>query len=227
MRIGICDDNEKEHAFLMQTCDLYGEHTYMHFYSGEELLHAERFPELLFLDIEMSALNGLDVMYHLERSNPSPYILFYTCHIELISDAFGKKVLGFLRKPVSAREIRKYLCRAEGLLTAQETVLLENDEKLSLGNILYIESDGNYSIFHTGTRELVFSRIGMKEWAEQLSHASFSYIHRKYIVNLYHVRDISGQFMVMADGERLPISRRRLRETRQNFKDFLFHKKSF
>ena len=211
----------------MQTCDLYGKHTYMHFYSGEELLHGERFPELLFLDIEMAGMDGLDLMHHLERSNPGPYILFYTCHGELISDAFGKKVLGFLRKPASAREIRKYLIRVEGLLTAQEIITLENNEKVSLGNILYIESDGNYSIFHTGTRELVFSRIGMKEWAEQLFPASFSYIHRKYIVNLYHVRDISEQSIILADGRRLPISRRRLKETRQNFKDFLFHKKSF
>ena len=227
MKIGICDDNEKEHIFLMQTCNLYGEHTFIHFYTGEELLNAAKLPDLLFLDIEMPALNGLDAMYHLEKSTPSPYILFYTNHAELISDAFGKKVLGFLRKPISAREIQKYLLRAEGLLTVQQTITLENNEKISLGNILYIESDGNYSIFHTNTRELIFSRIGMKEWADKLSYASFSHIHRKYIVNFYHVKELKEPYIILASGLQLPISRRRMKETRQSFKEFLFNKKAF
>lgn len=227
MKIGICDDNEKEHLFLMQACSLYGEHTYIHFYSGEDLLNAAELPELLFLDIEMPALNGLDAMHHLEKSSPSPYILFYTCHTELMADAFGKKVLGFLRKPISIREIQKYLLRVEGLLAVQENITLENNEKILLVNILYIESDGNYSIIHTNTQERHFSRIRMKEWADKLSHASFSRIHRKYIVNYYHVKEITGQNVILANGQHLPISRRRITDTRQSFKNFLFNKKAF
>lgn len=226
MKIGICDDDEKEHLYLMQTCNLYGEHTYMHFYSGEELMNATELPELLFLDIEMPSLNGLDAMRHLENSSVSPYILFYTCHTELMADAFGKKVLGFLRKPISVREIQKYLLRTEGLLTIQENVILENNDKIMLGNILYIESDGNYSIFHTSTQEIYFSHITMREWAAKLSYASFSRIHRKYIVNYYHVKEIKEQYVVLANGQQLPISRRRISETRQSFKNFLFNKKA-
>lgn len=224
MIIGICDDRELEHSSLMELCKLYGEHDFLHYYSGEELLDADRLPELLFLDIEMPGTDGLSIMRKLECTSGSPYIIFYTSHIELGMRAYGTKVIGFLQKPVSGSDVEKCLARTQNLLSMNDYITFENNQKVRSRDIVYIESSKNYAIFHPVKGTPIFSRISMAEWADSLP-SCFVSIHKSYIVNFYHVDRLDKNHIVLDDNDNktLPISRRRQKEVVAKYENFLFH----
>ena len=227
MIIGICDDNKREHPYLMQLCDLHGTYSYLHYYSGEALLHSQELPELLFLDIKLPGLDGLDVMRKLELLPSSPYIIFYTSHMELLPDAFGKKVIGFLQKPATDGDVEKCLIHAQRLFTMEGYITFDKNKKAFYYEVTYIESSRNYTIFHLLNGETIISRTAISKWANSLP-ACFSYIHRTYIVNLHHVTMHEKTHFILnnTNQETLPISRRRQKKVIQEYEDFLFQWKS-
>ena len=65
---------------------------------------------LLFLDIEMKGLTGIELKTLLEKTNPSIFIVFTTTHEEMMPEAFGRNVISFLTKPLDLNSIKHCIC---------------------------------------------------------------------------------------------------------------------
>ena len=106
MRIAVCDDQVIYREELIKQCKtILNENTYYGcFDSGECLLHAEEEFDLLFLDIEMTGMDGIQVKDILEQKQSSMKIIFLTSHEERMIEAFGNHVIGFLKKPIQRME---------------------------------------------------------------------------------------------------------------------------
>ncbi|MBP3351164.1 MAG: response regulator [Lachnospiraceae bacterium] len=109
--IGICDDEELHRKHVKELCDKYfmeytQEYKCVEFESGEEFLQFEEHKlHLLFLDIELGGMNGIEMLSHLEEDDNVWRVVFISSHEEMVFDTFGVKTLGFERKPAQYERI--------------------------------------------------------------------------------------------------------------------------
>jgi len=172
--------------------------------------------DLIFSDIEMPQMNGLQFLKSLKNA---PALIFTTAYRNYAVEAFDLDVVDYLMKPISlermARAINRYHDRqkkqleAVGAITsAEEMINLKVDKKivrLSLDKIDYFESFGDYAICRHEGGKLV-SRETLAHLVDLLPPDRFVRIHRQFIVPLAKIESISGNTVYVREKE-LPVGR--------------------
>ena len=197
-------------------------------------LIADNSIDVLFLDIQMPMLTGLDFIKSLE--NP-PLVVIITAYRDFAIESFELDVVDYLLKPVPLPRFLKAINKVTGLLklrkgenektvvpnnektkedaAEQEHLFLRVDKKMVkvfLKDILYIESLKDYIRVKTKTEELIV-HYTLTAITEQLPADKFMRIHRSYTVALRKVKAIDGNCVEVA-GKLLPIGRNFLQETK-------------
>lgn len=192
-------------------------------------------PDLVFLDMEMPELNGLEVAAAIGAER-MPATIFATAYDSYALPAFDANAMDYLVKPFDAIRFGQALDRARRWLRGGAlelgrkqlgTVLEQLAPKRETGRLLvrcgqsqmlvraadvyYISAEGNYVRLHTTTGEHLI-RESMGGMIERLRDEDFRRIHRSYIVNMDHVRKLLPWFggdslVMMADGARLTLTR--------------------
>lgn len=150
--------------------------------------------DLLFLDIEMSEMNGMDLCEQLPKDIR---VIFTTAYSQYAVESYRKNALDYLLKPISYCQ---FLCAATKILSQYEctsseknieTIFVKSESKLKkikLKEVLYIEGLKDYVKIHlNGGQPSVVSLMSMKSLEEMLSTNNFMRVHRSYIVNLNNV----------------------------------------
>ena len=136
-------------------------------------------------------------------------IIFITGFYEYFSDGFDVSALHYLIKPVDSVKLYPVLDKAvDNLAYRQRSVLIttpDEDIKVSLADICYIESANVYVDVHT-VRGTYRTRISLAKFTEQLDDTFFK-VHRSYVVALKYVKKISRTDITMINGATVPISR--------------------
>lgn len=171
--------------------------------------------DLLFLDIQMPGLNGLDFTRSLKDG---PRVIFTTAFEQYAIEGFKVDALDYLMKPVSYPEFLTAVNKARRWFEKVEkqprnenksTIFVKTDYKLvqiELNSILYIEGLKDYvKIYQEGTDRPVLSLMSMKSLEENLPQKGFMRVHRSYIVNLDKVRTIERNRIVFGKAY-IPIS---------------------
>jgi two-component system LytT family response regulator len=193
-------------------------------------------PELVFLDVQMPELNGLEVLANL-RKDKLPAIIFVTAFDTFALKAFEAHALDYLLKPVSDERFFEALTRVKAYLADREAgglrdrllglvrELTESPKYISrlavesggsfiflkVGEIDWIEAAGNYLSLHVGKQSyLLRGRISGLE--KNLPPGQFFRVHRSTIVNLDRIKEFQPLFkgeglIVLRDGSRLSASR--------------------
>lgn len=210
MKIGICDDDPKTREQLNNLCHNLGYIDTYQFDSGEELLSSDICPSLtlVFLDIEMNGMTGIEVKNILEQKCPFTLIIFNTSHEEQIKDAFGRNVISFISKPFSEISIKTNIERAAALSCNFLPIKINDEVSVPCQDILYVTSEHKYSIFYTNNGNSFSSRKALKDWAKELEEFDFYPISRGIIINLKHYKKIQDKKVVLYNGMSFPISRR-------------------
>jgi DNA-binding LytR/AlgR family response regulator len=183
--------------------------------------------DVVFLDVEMPGLTGLEAapLVH-ERSDP-PAIVFVTAHAEYAVDAFAVEAFDYLLKPVDPDRLARVVERLrertmENAAPVEKIPVVAGGgtELLDFDQIHYAQADGDYSRIHTYDRAYLCT-ASLGELADRLP-GGFARIHRSYIVNLAKVaavrRASPDRFRVqLADAARteLDVARRQSREIRE------------
>lgn len=214
--IGICDDEKIHRDQIRDLCEQYFEacpqkHGYVEFSSGEEVLAypGERMV-ILFLDIEMGDVSGLDVLERLQKSDFVWRIAFVSSHKEKCLDTIDVKTLAFLEKPVTFSGVKKCLSIALRENAQNKTAtftVLEGKKDVELSDIVYIQADRHYvSVFAKKSDFTGYDSL--KQYEEQLKGTTMVRIHKSYLVNLQYVKKLFAEEVLMTDGRRLPIGRK-------------------
>lgn len=212
--VGICDDEAGEREKIQSFCKQYfrksGQKGVCAFFSsGEEVLaYAGKRMHLLFLDVEMEEIDGLQVLRELEQSDLVWRVVFVTSHQETVFDSFGIKTLGFEKKPVCYDNIEKWLqiaIREQKKNRVIECNTMNGIRLFELEDLCYLEAQRNYVKFCTKNDELLVAG-NLKTWEEKLSDAFLVRVHKTYLVNLMQVSMI-GTNVKLKDGRQLPIGR--------------------
>ena len=184
-------------------------------------------PDVVFLDMRMPGLDGLQV---LERVRHTPRVIFTTAFEEFAVAAFEIRALDYLLKPFSASRLRLALDRAREVVAVDSTLLerasaaLRRDVPrqvfvrmggkllaLPVDSIERIDGSDDYSsVWANGRSYLLYRRLA--EFAELLSPAGFVRVHRSHIVNVSHIasaRSTEGGRLELAlrSGAVVPVSR--------------------
>lgn len=169
--------------------------------------------DLIFLDIQMPKLTGIDFVKAL--ADP-PLIIFTTAYSEYALEGFELDVVDYLLKPISFARFLKAVEKAQVFLHAKsKEVTITDDfffikcngkiEKIVMPDIIYIEAMANYVILHTRQKKyityLTFSGI-----EAQLPSALFVRIHKSFLVAISAIQTIDGD-EVITNLMRLPISK--------------------
>jgi len=178
-----------------------------------EVLHKEPV-DLIFLDIQMPGLNGLQFI----SSLPSPpMVIFITAYKEHALEGFNLNAVDYLLKPVAferflkacnkAQELYDLRVGATGALPDYFFVYVEyNLEKISIPSILYIEGMKDYvKVFMEGATRPLITKMSMKAMEEKLAGHRLARIHRSYIVHLDKITSIRRDLVVVGKAE-LPVS---------------------
>lgn len=177
--------------------------------------------DLLFLDINMPYLSGLEFLEQLE--NP-PMCILTTAYSEYALEGYRLQIVDYLLKPIAFNRFYQAVNKAQQQFiiteklkknTALEDPFLyvrQGDAfiKVSWVDILYIESMQNYVKLHFKDKSLVIYQT-MKSIEESLSDEHFFRIHKSFLVNVTHIEMISGGRLYINKIE-LPISRNRKEE---------------
>lgn len=180
-----------------------------------ELLHKEKV-DLIFLDIQMPGLNGLQFVQSLQHP---PMIIFVTAYKEHALEGFNLDAIDYLLKPVSFERFLKACNKAQELFNLQQKPITKEDMpgyffvyveynqvKITIADIIYIEGMKDYvKIFITSSSKPVITKMSLKSLEERLSGYRFVRIHKSYIISADKVTAIKRDLICIGDTE-LPLS---------------------
>lgn len=179
-------------------------------YKAIEVLNRET-ADLIFLDIQMPQLTGIEVM---QLFNQRHNFIIISAYPEYALDAFQFHVVDFLLKPVTFnrfyQSVEKYNRWQENFQSAEGTdsaLFVKADRKhykIATDTILYIEGLKDYIRIHTTTEKIMVLET-MKDILEKLPPKEFVRIHRSYIIPLNRIRVIEGNQIGLIDGTFLPV----------------------
>jgi two-component system LytT family response regulator len=190
-------------------------------------------PQLLFLDVQMPGVNGIDLAYKLADSgNVMPQIIFTTAYDRYALQAFDLHAVDYLLKPFTAERLHSAVDRARGQLQANQKsaerepgngsgtnsfasrIVFKSRGRilfLPVSEIRWIGAEENYVRICNGT-ETHLLRETMASMEKRLDPSLFLRVHRSAIVNLQYVKEVRtesrGDFIVqLKNGQKVPMSR--------------------
>lgn len=172
--------------------------------SAKALMHEENV-DLIFLDVEMPELSGIDLLDMLD--DDKPMIIFVTSKEEYAVKAFDFEAVDYLLKPVQRDRFQRAVEKALDLFENKQSVqsgmthlFVKKDGNLvriRLSSIQYIEAAADYMIIFTDSERFIVHTT-MKGLIERLPEDDFCRIHRTYTVRLDKVEAIEDQAVVVA-----------------------------
>lgn len=181
--------------------------------------------DVVFLDIHMPGLTGLEMAQVLGRFRDPPAVVFVTAHDAHAVDAFDLSAVDYVLKPVRQERLAEAVRRVterSGAPAApvEEQVPVERGgvtRFLARGDIRYVEAQGDYARLHTD-RDSYLVRTPLSTLEEDWRDSGFVRIHRSLLVSLAHVDELrveGGRCSVLVAGQLLQVSRRHTPQLRE------------
>ncbi len=247
IRVMIVDDEEparSELRFLLENLrevEIVGE-----FSSGEATIKAipSLNPHLIFLDIEMAGLNGIQTAEKINPNHIVPLLVFATAHEEFAVKAFELNAVDYLLKPFSAKRVAKCIEKVQVLLQeAMQPSPKKRETDLPAPSYtlrkLAIEHNGKASVIDTKdiiaaycnegqlsirtSDKCYYSNMPLQDLHSRLDERLFFRTHRAYLVNIEKIREIipwfNGTYNLILEGltEEIPVSRQQVPKLKKIF----------
>ena len=215
-KIAICDDLAPDRNYLSSLCETWSRHNRYHiqiskFTSAENFLfyYAEKKDfDILLLDIEMGAMDGVTMARKLRQDNQTVQIIFITGYSDYISDGYEVDALHYLMKPIQEEKLFTVLDRAVTKLIKNEKVLniISQGEmiRLPICQINYAEVNSNYITIHS--QQTITLKMTLSELEQKLD-SHFFRAGRSALVNLKRISRVTKKEIYLQDGSIIPLPR--------------------
>lgn len=227
IRIAVCDDepeviekiNDSVTRFLTNNKHGFITEKYS---SGEALIGAKKKFDLIFLDIEMKELNGIEAAQIIRSEDINVKIVYVTSYSDYWRRAYKVHAFDFISKPFSYEDIHNVLSDFLKIYNAGNEKTIEfrtasGATFLNIKDILYFyikDKEKRKVIVSTGHSEYILTE-SLKEIYARLDSEQFYKAHKSCIVNLAYVKSMSknnGGFIVMTDGMSIPLAIKKQKE---------------
>lgn len=211
MKICVCDDEKNIIEMIIGFINnISPEYIVKDFTSGNALLASSEIYDIVFLDIQMNGLNGIQTAKELKKRSPEIIIIFTSNYPEFVTDAFAVQAFQYIIKPIDRENFNKIFISAVEAYKKSHyiySVKCGNEEFLiDVRDIIYIETYGRkLRIITTSERHEYIGRISNE--FEKLKHFYFVRVQRCCIVNMAYVKNYSKSSFELKDGQIMPISK--------------------
>ena len=215
-KIAICDDFAADRKYISSLCERWSRHNcyriqISEFTSAENFLfyYAEKKDfDILLLDIEMGAMDGVTMARKLRQDNQTVQIIFITGYADYISDGYEVDALHYLMKPIQEEKLFAVLDRAVTKLIKNEKVLniISQGEmiRLPICQINYAEVNSNYITIHS--QQTITLKMTLSELEKKLD-SHFFRAGRSALVNLKKISRVTKKEIYLQDGSIIPLPR--------------------
>ncbi len=232
MRIAVCDDDETAVFFLRELIESYPKQKLSAdgYSSGEDLLRTGNIYDLIFLDIDMKGIDGIETARRIRIHDRKVKIVYVTSYKEYAGKAFSVHAFGYLLKPVKQEKIWKQI--EDALLWQEEEApevkqveftAVEGLVRLPVDMIYYFEYQ-NRRIYMKAKDTTYEMRGKISDIAGRMEEYGFSVPHKSFVVNLYHVKNIKGYEILMMNGEWIPLSQKQAVQFKEKLSLYLADK---
>lgn len=230
IKIAICDD---EMTFVDKINTLISEWSAQNQYfsviqtfsNGQNLIYDiedGQHYDLVILDIEMPAINGMEVADAIRRLLPNILVIFVTSHTEYALDAYELSIFRYISKADLEDKLRHAFLDAVKLIQIQQndSYIIQNQnrlERIPCKNIMYITHEGKNSLFMTNLpNDSVYrERKTIQQVYQNLDHNAFFLIDRGCIVNLTQIISVKNNECILNGDIHLPVSQARMRPLKE------------
>ena len=176
-------------------------------------------PDIVFLDIEMNSINGLEIAKKLPHNC---CLIFTTAHAQYALDGFNLDAVDFLHKPIAYDRFDRAIEKAIRNISVwnnkndQETIVVKqeyNNINILLSDIFYIEALENYCKIYRINGNSVISRLNIKTIHKMLPQNTFLRVHRSFLIPTNRIQKFSKQEIWLKGLSRpIPVGRRYAKE---------------
>lgn len=199
-------------------------------YSGSEELLADFTPHkysILFMDIYMDGLPGIEAAQQIRRQDESCLIVFLTSSSDHLPQAFRCHAFDYLQKPVTQTDISRVLQDALRLMQTdiQYLEFTHNRQTVRIphSEIISILSDDHRTVVTDNKGGRYDPLISFSKLTADLENESrFRQINRGILVNMDYISGFDSNLCILSNGQKLPVSTRRLSRIRQQWEDYTF-----
>ena len=219
MKIAICEDNAVHAELLSAAIQRWADHKGVQiricaYQSAAEFLY--HWPRegpygLTFLDIQMGAMDGLELARVIRKQDEAMQLVFVTGLEQHIAEGYDFDALKYLVKPVNEAELAKTLDRAfnRNPNRRYEAVLIpiENGmQRIYWEDIYYFENDRHYVTAHTALGDFRYKKK-FADLVSELAEPNFCRCHQSFLVNVHYVGRFQRDCVQVENGDTLPVSR--------------------
>ena len=212
MRIAICDDEVSMVQILEEKIKkLLPDAVIEKYLSGEKLIASGCKPDVLFLDIQMPGMDGMETAKMLRQDNEDMILIFVTAAEEYVFQAFDVGAFHYLVKPFYDEKLKEVVTKA--VHAVKRSSRLEKDEKyimvqtagshikIFLRDIVYAEVFNRKVIIHTRNTDIEY--YGKLQDLQNMAGEDFFRTHRAYLVHFKYVQKYDANCVTMENGTAL------------------------
>ncbi|MDE5697609.1 MAG: LytTR family DNA-binding domain-containing protein [Lachnospiraceae bacterium] len=224
MKIAICDDRENDRNALRALLEAYGQDFEIREYSSGSGLCGDmdyiRECGIIFLDINMDGMDGLETARQIKAECPKVYIVLVTAYVNYALDGYKVKASRFLLKDDLEQTLQECMDDILQEIRQDEQVVeygfVEGNVRLRVDDIIYIETNKHKNVFYTQQQTFSIYKK-MDELEEDLKGMGFVRMHRSFLVNMKYIEKISSYVMVLTTGKRISVPKSRYPEVKRQY----------
>lgn len=226
INIAICDDEINiinKTKKLIQDYDKEDIDIYV-YESGEELINSDKEFHIIFLDIDMKGLDGIETAKKLREYDKKVKIIYVTNYTDYTYSAFSVHAFGYLVKPLNKKELYNQLDEAlsytEEISNNLEFITSDGVIRIDTNSIYYFEYEQRKVIMKTIDKNYILKKK-ISEIGKDIQDYGFEMPHKSFVVNLYNIKTIKGYDVHMMDGSVIPLSQKKSSQFRDSLNRYL------
>ena len=191
---------------------------------NEALKHLNKYPvDLLFLDIHMPSLTGIDFYKNIEQNT---LVIFCTAHGQYAVEGFNLNALDYLLKPFTFERFKQATDKARDYFATTNNqkaqhIFVRADyslQKIMLDDIMCIEALDDYLKIYINNQKTIVARMTMKAMLEKLPSTEFMRVHRSFIVPIKKVESLRNKMLQLGD-KKIPVGNSYEEDVLKHFSD--------
>ena len=232
IKIAVCDDDENEQNTIINLISQrFAQTNYLEdidqFFCGEDFLASDiNKYDLVFMDIYMSGINGMEVAKQLYRDNKHTKIVFCTTSSDFGVESYDVEAMRYLLKPIDEKRFFAVLDFFFKNFAPKKVITItcdRIDETIIVDDILWIEAQGHKSIIHTKNRDYA-TRSPMSKIKDELEDYGFIKPVRYALVSVNSIVNTPNKSITLTDGTEIPIPKDKRVSVRKDFMDAKYKK---
>ncbi len=192
--------------------------------SGSAFLKEEMAYDIVFMDIAMPEMSGLETAEKYRKYCANGILIFLTAYEEYIKEGYKVNAFRYLGKQDDPQDFFEAVKSAMLMLQTKEKMKLHlvngGEIFVALDDIVYMEAQARSVLMHLKDKEILPIRSKISDLTELLEKKGFYLVHRAYLVNMRYARSCVANEVVLSTMESVPISERRCHEFKKILSEF-------